>query len=123
VRYTAAEDIDTGFATFAMEGGQVPVFKSNAIPRAGDYPEDDTNDGIFAVNMASVELAQLQEVMVQDLAKLGPQERMAVDQYNVLVSESGDGDTVTPSTSPSANTTCRPNADTDSPPLLLTLRP
>ena len=94
VRYTAAEDIDTGFATFAMEGGQVPVFKSNAIPRAGDYPADDTNDGIFAVNMASVELAQLQEVMVQDLAKLGPQERMAVDQYNVLVSESGDGETV-----------------------------
>jgi len=94
-RYTAEEDLDTGFATFAMEGGLVPVFKTNGIPRFSDYPAGETNDGIFAVNMESVELAQLQEVMVQDLAKLGPEERMAVDQYNVLVSEAGDGSTLT----------------------------
>ena len=95
IRYDPGDEIDTGFATFAMEGGNVPVFKTNGIPRFSDYPTGETNDGIFAVNMESVELAQLQEVMVQDLAKLGPQDRFAADQYNVLVSQAGDGSTLT----------------------------
>jgi len=91
IRYTAADEIDTGFATFSMEGGNVPVFKSSAIPRISQYPADATNDAIFAVNMDSVALYQLNDVTVRPLAKLGPQERMAVDQYNCLVSQSGDG--------------------------------
>ena len=91
-RYESAEDLDVGFATFAMEGGQVPVFKTNAIPGISDYPDDETNPAVFAVNMASIELSVLGEPTVQPLAKLGPEERFAVDQYNVQVSESGDGD-------------------------------
>lgn len=94
-RYQVAEDLDVGFATFAMEGGLVPVFKTNAIPRLSDYPDDATNDAAFVVNMDSVALYQLQDVTIQPLAKLGPEERFGGDQYNVLVSESGDGDTRT----------------------------
>ena len=92
-RYTAAEDLNVGFATFAMEGGLVPVFKTNAIPRVSNYPSAETNDVAFAVNLDSVSLYQLQDVTLQPLAKLGPEERLGVDQYNVLVSESGDGST------------------------------
>jgi len=91
IRYETAEELDTGFATFAMEGGNVPVFKSSAIPRISNYPAGATNDAIFAVNMDSVALYQLNDVTVRPLAKLGPEERMAVDQYNTLVSQSGDG--------------------------------
>ena len=94
IRYDPGDDIITGFATFAMEGGNVPVFKTNGIPRLSSYPTGETNDGIFVVNMESVELAQLQEVMVQDLAKIGPEERMGVDQYSTLVSQAGDGSTI-----------------------------
>ena len=90
-RYTSAEDINVGFSTFAMEGGNVPVFKTNAIPRLSNYPSAETNDAAFVVNMDSVSMYQLQDVTLQPLAKLGPEERSAVDQYNVLVSESGDG--------------------------------
>jgi hypothetical protein len=78
-----------------MEGGQVPVFKTNAIPNTSAYPSAETNDVAFAVNMDSVALYQLQEPTIQPLAKLGPEERIAADQYNVLVSESGDGSTRT----------------------------
>jgi hypothetical protein len=95
IRYTAADELDTGFATFAMEGGNVPVFKTNAIPRISDYPDAETNDAAFVVNLDSVALYQLQDVTMQPLAKLGPQERIAVDQYSVLVSETGDGSTRT----------------------------
>jgi hypothetical protein len=95
IRYEPAEALDVGFATFAMEGGQVPVFKTNAIPNTSAYPSAETNDVAFAVNMDSVALYQLQEPTIQPLAKLGPEERIAADQYNVLVSESGDGSTRT----------------------------
>ena len=92
-RYRSAEDLDVGFATFAMEGGTVPVFKSNAIPRLSNYPSAETNDAAFVVNMDSVALYQLQSPTLQPLADLGPESRVAADQYNVLVSESGDGST------------------------------
>jgi len=69
------------------------VFKTNAIPRISNYPDDATNDAVFIVNLDSVALYQLQDVTMQPLARLGPESRMAVDQYNVLVSESGDGST------------------------------
>jgi len=67
-RYQATEDLDTGFATFAMEGGNVPVFKSNAIPRLSTYPDAETNDAAFVVNMDSVALYQLQSPTLQPLA-------------------------------------------------------
>jgi len=92
-RYTSAEEINVGFSTFAMEGGLVPVFKTNAIPRLSNYPDAETNDIGFVVNMDSVSMYQLQDVTLQPLADLGPESRSAVDQYNVLVSESGDGTT------------------------------
>ena len=92
-RYTAQEEQDLGFSTFRLDGGLVRVLKSNAIPRIDNYPDAETNDAIFVANLDSVALYQLQDVTMQPLAKLGPEERMAVDQYNVLVSESGDGST------------------------------
>jgi len=93
-RYRATEDLDVGFATFAMEGGNVPVFKTNAIPRLGNYPDAATNDAMFVVNMDSVALYQLQSPTLQPLADIGPESRIAADQYNTLVSQSGDGSTI-----------------------------
>lgn len=85
-----APDIDVGFATYAMRGGQVPVFKTHAIPNSSDF-EDDDNDGLVAVNMEAVYLAMLQETSVRPLSKVGPQEQFGVDFYGTLVDES-DGD-------------------------------
>jgi len=93
VRYEPQEELDTGFSTFTLDGGTVRVFKTNAIPRISAYPDAATNDAIFVADLNSIALYQLQDVTMQPLAKLGPEERMAVDQYNVLVSESGDGTT------------------------------
>ena len=93
LRYETMEELDTGFSTFTLDGGLVPVFKTSAIPRIQNYPDASTEDAIFVVNMDSVALYQLQEPTLNPLANLGPEERVAADQYNTLVSQSGDGNT------------------------------
>ena len=90
-RYEPAEELDVGFVDLAMEGGQVPVFRSTAIPRIGNYPASSTEDFGFVVNLESVALYQLSEPTLDPLANLGPEERVGAAQYNVLVSEAGDG--------------------------------
>ena len=91
-RVTPEPEVDVGFATFAMEGGEVPVFKTHALPRVSDLESDgSTHDHAVAVNMGATYLGVLQETSVKGLGKLGPQERFAVDHYSTLVDES-DGD-------------------------------
>jgi len=43
-RFTAAEELDLGFATFAMEGGNVPVFKTNGKVRTFDLSLDENEE-------------------------------------------------------------------------------
>ena len=90
-RVSPAEDLDLGFATFSMEGGVVPVFKTHALPSIESFDTGDDNDSIVVASMEAVYLGMLQETEAKPIAKLGPEERMAVDAYGTLVDES-DGD-------------------------------
>jgi len=93
-RYEPAPEQDLGFTDLALEGGQVGVFRSSELPKIDEQPNGATQDFGFVVNMASVGLYQLSEPTLDPLANLGPEERVGAAQYNVLVSESGDGTTV-----------------------------
>ena len=78
-------EISAGFEALDFDG--VPVMKSHAFPRIGDLGADTTQNVAYAVNMNATYLSVLRETSVQPLARIGPQERMAVDQYATLVAE------------------------------------
>jgi hypothetical protein len=77
------QEVAAGFSAMTLD--DVPVLKTHAIERISDSSSD-TNFA-YTVNMDSTYLAMLQEVSVKPLAKVAPQEQMAVDAYGVLVSE------------------------------------
>jgi len=86
VRYSdPTTEISAGFEALDFDG--VPVMKSHAFPRIGDLAADTTQNVAYAVNMNATYLSVLRETSVQPLARVGPQERMAVDQYATLTAE------------------------------------
>jgi len=86
VRYNdPGTQIAAGFEALDFDG--VPVMKSHAFPRIGDLGASTTQNVAYAVNMNATYLSVLRETSVQPLARVGPQERMAVDQYSTLTAE------------------------------------
>lgn len=86
VRYSdPGQEIGAGFEALDFDG--VPVMKSHAFPRLEELADDTTQNVAYAVNMNATYLSVLRETSVQPLARVGPQERMAVDQYATCTSE------------------------------------
>jgi len=86
VRYNDPNsEIMAGFSTLTFD--DVPVFKSDQMTRLSDIPASETRDSVYAVNMNATYLSMLRETSVQPLARIGPQERFAVDSYGVLTAE------------------------------------
>jgi len=86
VRYESGEDEAATFTNLQFDD-DVPVYKSHAFTRLSDLGASTTAAPIYAVNMDATYLGMLQETSLQPLARLGPQERMAVDNYGALVAE------------------------------------
>jgi len=78
-------EVGAGFEAMTLDN--VPIMKSNAIPRVTERSDGGTHNQAYAVNMEATYLSMLQETQVVPLAKTGPQERFAVDAYGTLVSE------------------------------------
>lgn len=79
-------EVMAGFETLDYDG--VPVMKSHAITRLSDMSGTGTTENfVYTVNTDATYMSMLQETNVRPLARLGPQERMAVDAYGTLVSE------------------------------------
>ncbi len=78
-------EVGAGFTSMTLD--DVPVMKSHAIPRSTDRADGSTYNQCYAVNMEATYLSMLQETSVKPLAKVAPQEQMAVDAYGTLVSE------------------------------------
>lgn len=85
VRYDAGDEQAGAFTSLNFD--DVPVYKSHAFTRISDLGASTTAAPIYAVNMDATYLGMLQETSLQPLARLGPQERMAVDNYGALVAE------------------------------------
>jgi len=86
VRYNDPDsEIMAGFSTLTFD--DVPVFKSDQMDRLSDIPSTETRDAVYAVNMNATYLSMLRETSVQPLARIGPQERFAVDAYGTLTAE------------------------------------
>lgn len=76
-------ELDFGFRTLEYDG--VPILKSHAIPD-NDTLEAGTGH-TFCLSMASTYMGMLQDLTLQPVAKIGPQERVAMDAYGTLVGE------------------------------------
>jgi len=87
VRYEPMADAFGVDSVFEYDG--VPVFKSHAIERISDQDADTTETKAYTVNLDAHYLGVLQEVNMRPLARIGPQERFAVDAYMALVAEDG----------------------------------
>jgi len=61
--------------------------KSNAITKLSNQAAATTDTKAYTVNMEAAYLSVLQEMTVRPLARLGPQERFAVDSYATLTQE------------------------------------
>jgi len=61
--------------------------RSNAINRIGGTATGVTETKAYTVNLDAHYLSVLQEVSMRPLARLGPQERLAVDGYMCLTAE------------------------------------
>jgi len=85
VRYEPMADIFGVSRTFEFDG--VPVMKTQAIPRASERADNSTYNQAYTVNLEATYLSVLQEMQVKPLAKVAPQEQMAVDFYGCLTSE------------------------------------
>jgi len=80
------EEIGAGFSTLTLDN--VPLMKSNAIPRAiQDRADGSTYNQVYTVNMEAHYLSMLQEPQIKPLAKVAPQEQFAVDSYGCLTAE------------------------------------
>jgi len=85
-RYEAdVDEVGSGFT--AMTVDDVPVVKSNAIPRGSTRADGSTYNQAYTVNLDAHYLSMLQEVSMKPLAKVAPQEQFAVDAYGTLVAE------------------------------------
>lgn len=84
-RYEPMADAFGVDTVFSYDG--VPVFKTHAIDRINDLGAGVTNTSAYTVNFDAHYLSVLQEVNMRPLARLGPQERFAVDFYGVLTAE------------------------------------
>lgn len=84
-RYDAMADAFGVSSVFEYD--DVPVMRSNAINRISDTATDTTETKAYTVNLNAHYLGVLQEMSMRPLARLGPQERLAVDFYGVLVAE------------------------------------
>lgn len=85
VRYEPMADQFGVSSTFEYDG--VPVFRTNAIDRISNTATDTTETKAYTVNLDAHYLGVLQETSMRPLARLGPQERFAVDFYGALVAE------------------------------------
>jgi len=85
VRYDAQDEVAGAFTTLQFE--DVPVMKSNAITKISNQSSATTDTKAYTVNMEAAYLSVLQEMTVRPLARLGPQERFAVDSYATLTQE------------------------------------
>ncbi|AGC34559.1 capsid protein [Haloarcula sinaiiensis tailed virus 1] len=80
------EEIGAGFSTLTLDN--VPLMKTNAIPRAiQDRADGSTYNQVYTVNMEAHYLSMLQEPQIKPLAKVAPQEQFAVDAYGCLTAE------------------------------------
>ena len=86
VRYDANDSAAGAFGT-ALDFDGVPVYKSNRMDRSTDIASGETRNAVYAVNMDATYLSMLRETSVQPLAKLGPQQRIGVDNYGTLTAE------------------------------------
>jgi len=93
-------EIGAGFSAMTLDN--VPVMKSHAIERITDRADGDTYNQAYAVNMEATYLSMLQETSVKPLAKVAPQEQMAVDSYGTLVSEENGAHIQAATVSPTA---------------------
>jgi hypothetical protein len=78
-------EVAAGFSAMTLD--DVPILKSNAIPRVSNRADGSTYNQAYTVNMDAHYLAMLQEVSMKPLAKIAPQEQFAVDAYGTLVAE------------------------------------
>lgn len=76
-------EVGAGFSAMTLD--DVPILKSHGITRISDSSAQEKF--AYTVNMEATYLAMLQEVSVKPLAKVAPQEQMAVDAYGTLVTE------------------------------------
>jgi hypothetical protein len=85
VRYEPMADAFGVSSSFVYD--DVPILRSNAINRISDTATDTTETKAYTVNLDAHYLGVLQEMSMRPLARLGPQERFAVDMYATLVAE------------------------------------
>ena len=86
VRYGANDSAAGAFGT-ALNFDEVPVYKSNRMDRIESLDDGETRNAVYAVNMDATYLSMLRETSVEPLARLGPQERIGVDNYGTLTAE------------------------------------
>ena len=93
-------ELGAGFETLTLDN--VPVMKSNAIPRASEVSDGTTSNQAYTVNLDAHYLSVLQELSMKPLAKVAPQEQFAVDFYGCLTAEDDGAHVKAATVSPTA---------------------
>lgn len=83
--YKPATDMGLDFGFRYLEIESVPVLKSHGVTAGASLTTGDPF--AFCVDFSTTYMAMLQERTIQPLARLGPQERIAMDCYGTLVAE------------------------------------
>jgi len=82
-------EIATGFSTLIMD--ESPVLKTSAIPKHSEVESGwDEMPFMFAVDMGSVAMKMLQDVVLTPLGKRMPSEEFATECYGTLISNARD---------------------------------